>query len=83
MGSKFDQIINDPGDAIAEMKNYMDNIFASIASGVPVHVASRDSAEVFARARLVRNTVELDPDAPTLNEVREMIDEVMREAEDM
>jgi len=56
---------------------------ASMASGVPARVASRDSAEVFARARLVRNTVEFDPDAPTLDEVREMIDEVMREAEAM
>jgi hypothetical protein len=29
----------------------------------------------------VRNTVEVDPDAPTLAEVREMIDEAVREAE--
>ncbi len=56
---------------------------ASIADGVPVRVALRDSAEVFARARLVRNTVELDPDAPSLNEVRELMDELMREAEAM
>ncbi|MDX1499226.1 MAG: L,D-transpeptidase family protein [Woeseiaceae bacterium] len=56
---------------------------ASIADGVPARVAVRDSAEVFARARLVRNTVELDPDAPSLNEVRELMDELMREAEAM
>ena len=56
---------------------------ASIGSGVPAHVATRDAAEVFARARLVRNTATLAPDAPTLTEVREMMDEVMREAEAM
>ena len=33
------------------------------------------------RARLVRNIVETDPDAPTLAEVRELIDEANREAE--
>lgn len=52
---------------------------ASIADGVPVKVSARDSSEVFARAKLVRNTAEPDPDAPTLGEVREMIDEVMAE----
>lgn len=56
---------------------------ASIASGVPVRIATRDAGEVFARARLVRNTATLDPNAPTLTEVREMIDEVMREQEAM
>ena len=35
-----------------------------------------------ARARVVRNTVEVDPDAPTLAEVREMIDEAVAEAEE-
>jgi L,D-transpeptidase ErfK/SrfK len=56
---------------------------ASIGSGVPARIATRDAAEVFARARLVRNTAALDPDAPTLTEVREMIDEAVREAEAM
>jgi hypothetical protein len=42
-------------------------------------VSYQDTNEVFARARLVRNTVEPDPDAPTLGEVREMIDEAMAE----
>lgn len=52
---------------------------ASAANGVPARVDLADRDEVFARARLVRNTVELDPDAPTLSEVREMMDEVKRE----
>jgi hypothetical protein len=32
-----------------------------------------------ARARVVHNTVEVDPDAPTLTEVREMIEEAEAE----
>jgi L,D-transpeptidase ErfK/SrfK len=52
---------------------------ASIASGVPARIRAYDTDEVFARARLVRNTVEADPNAPTLSEVRKMMDEVMLE----
>ena len=48
---------------------------------MPVLVASRDAAEVLARAAVVENTVRENPDAPTLSEVREMIDEANREAE--
>lgn len=54
---------------------------ASMANGVPAQLSKQDADEVFARARRVRNTVEIDPDAPTLSEVREMIDEAVREAE--
>ena len=54
---------------------------ASVASGVPIRLGTRDEDAIFARARVVRNIVELDPDAPTLSEVREMIDEAVREAE--
>ena len=52
---------------------------ASNANGVATLVSYRDADEVFGRASLVRNTVEPDPEAPTLTEVREMIDEVMAE----
>jgi len=52
---------------------------SSIADGVPARVREYDTDEVFARAKLVRNTVEIDPDAPTLSEVREMMDELMQE----
>ena len=54
---------------------------ASAADGVPAIVASRDALEVLARAQVVENIVEDNPDAPTLSEVREMIDEANREAE--
>jgi hypothetical protein len=55
---------------------------ASIANGVPARLGNYDADEVFARARRVRNIVEIDPDAPTLSEVRALIDEANREAED-
>lgn len=54
---------------------------AARASGVPMRVSADDDDELLARARVVRNTVEVDPEAPTLAEVREMIDEAVREAE--
>ena len=54
---------------------------ASVASGIPARVRSHDSDEVLARARVVHNTVRANPDAPKLSEVREMMDEVMREIE--
>jgi len=50
--------------------------------GVPVRVYEYDAAEYLARALPVFNTVETDPDAPTLEEVRDMIDEVMAAGED-
>jgi L,D-transpeptidase ErfK/SrfK len=53
---------------------------ADVANGVVARVGA-DKSEVLARAHLVRNTVELDPDAPTLSEVREMIDEAVREVD--
>jgi L,D-transpeptidase ErfK/SrfK len=52
---------------------------ASTADGVASLVSYHDAHEVFARASLVRNTVEPDPNAPTLTEVRELMDEVMAE----
>ena len=52
---------------------------ASLADGVPALVDQRDAQEVLARARVIRNTVEADPNAPTLTEVRELMDEAMAE----
>ena len=49
-------------------------VIASDARGIPVRVQQRDVDEIYERALLVRNTVERDPEAPTLSEVREMID---------
>lgn len=47
--------------------------------GLPIGVFQLDESEYLARARVVRNVVEIDPDAPTLGEVREMMDEVEAE----
>ncbi len=55
----------------------------SAANGIPARFGDRDGNDIMARARLVRNTVEIDPDAPTLAEVREMIDEAVREAQEL
>lgn len=50
--------------------------------GVPVSIVQYDADEIMARARVVRNIVERDPDEPTLSEVREMMDEVEAEVEE-
>lgn len=47
---------------------------ASESLGIPVRVAAADAMEIYARARVVRNTVQPRPDAPTLAEVRELLD---------
>ena len=47
---------------------------AAAASGIPVRLLRNDVDEVFERARVVRNIVAVDPDVPTLAEVRELLD---------
>lgn len=51
----------------------------AIESGVPTALTGEALAGVMARSRYVHNTVQLDPNSPTLSEVREMMDEVMLE----
>ena len=60
------------------LREHMHTI-AREARGVPVNVLHYDTNEVFARVRVVTNTVEDDPDAPSLSEVQEMIREVEAE----
>jgi len=82
----------EPGERLAALFEGKDGEFpppledharavASIANGMPIRLADYDADEVFARLRHVRNTVESDPEAPTLDEVRQMIDEAVAEAE--
>jgi L,D-transpeptidase ErfK/SrfK len=52
---------------------------AAAAIGSPVRIQAYTPDEVLARAIHVRNIVVLDPDAPTLSEVRQMMDEVLQE----
>ena len=54
---------------------------ATEAFGVPVRIQQTDSAEVMARARVINNTVEPDPDMPTLEDVRALLDEPVAEEE--
>ena len=69
------------GDAFSPPLQEHTRALASDASGVPVLVTRYDATEVLTRVRRVRNTVEIDPENPTLEEVREMIDEAVAEAE--
>ena len=52
---------------------------AAESKGIPVSVVQFDTDEYVARARVVRNTIKIDADAPTLSEVREMMQEVEAE----
>jgi L,D-transpeptidase ErfK/SrfK len=51
--------------------------------GVPVQVARYDADEYMARVRVVENTVEDDPDTPTLSEVRELLEAAAEPAESL
>lgn len=55
---------------------------AAAPHGMPVSIVMYDAEEVMTRVRVVQNTVELDPNAPTLTEVREMMDAVEEEVEE-
>ncbi|NNF41384.1 MAG: L,D-transpeptidase family protein [Woeseiaceae bacterium] len=55
---------------------------AGMPIGLPVSVVLYDENEYVARARVVHNTVEMDPDAPTLLEVREMMDAIESDIEE-
>ena len=52
---------------------------AAAPRGLPVSIVMYDSDEVMARVRVVNNTVEMDPDALTLSEVREMMQDIEEE----
>ena len=54
-------------------------LVAASGQGVPLIIANSD--DVYARARIVRNTVEPDPDMPTLAEVREILDAPIEDGE--
>ncbi len=47
---------------------------AMAASGVALQVGASDTQEIFERAKIVRNTYEPDPNAPTLAEIRALLD---------
>lgn len=60
------------------LRNYISELTYE-PRGLPVGVMHYDDTEFMARARVVHNIVEVDPNAPTLTEVREMMEEVEAE----
>ena len=75
----FDDRVDAAGQPLNDHLQSHIRSLADKASGIPVSIVMYDADEFFARARVVHNTVEMDPDAPTLLEVREMMDEVAAE----
>jgi L,D-transpeptidase ErfK/SrfK len=72
--SVFERAQARAGEALSVADMDHARAIASEALGVPVRVQLADAAEVFERARLVRNTVEPDPNMPTIEEVRALLD---------
>lgn len=79
--SRLDELLDGSGDDMGTKLQQHVRSIASTGLGIPVRLESFDEAEVFTRVRRVHNTIEADPDAPTLEEVRQMIDEAVAEAE--
>jgi len=78
---RLNDLLQAAGDTFSLRLREHARAVASTANGVPVRLTKFDADEVLSRARLVRNTVEQNPDDPTLEEVREMIKEAVAEAE--
>jgi len=78
---RLDELLRSTSLILGEDEQMHVRAIASAGAGVPVRVTRFDIDEALSRARVVRNTIEIDPDAPTLDEVREMIEEANREAE--
>jgi L,D-transpeptidase ErfK/SrfK len=75
MQQMFKQVRNTSGAFIEQAEQDEAREVASYASGVPIRILKSDIGEVFARSRVVRNTVEPDPNMPTIDEVRALLDE--------
>ena len=71
------------GDGMPMNTHLRDHIttVSETPNGAPVVVARYDANELMARARVVENVIEPDPDEYTLEEIREMMTEVDEEAE--
>jgi L,D-transpeptidase ErfK/SrfK len=75
MQAIFDRARNTSGAFIEQAQQDRANAVAANARGVPVRVLMADASEVMHRARVIRNTVEPDPNMPTIDEVRALLDE--------
>ena len=79
--ARLDGLLERYADEIgSDLQQHVRSI-ASTGRGIPVRLQPFDEAEVYTRLRRVHNTIEEDPDAPTLEEVRQMIEEAVAEAE--
>jgi L,D-transpeptidase ErfK/SrfK len=76
----FERTGDQSGEFMGQDEQDQARAVASEALGIPVRVQMADTGEVFARARLVRNTVEPDPNMPTIDEVRALLDEPLESA---
>lgn len=70
----FEKAGNASGAFIEQAEQDEAREVASYANGVPIRVLQSDISEVYARARVVRNTVEPDPNMPSIEEVRALLD---------
>jgi len=71
----FDRTRNSSGAFVEQVEQDRAHEVAEEARGVPIRVLMADASEVMYRARVVRNTVEPDPNMPTIDEVRALLDE--------
>jgi L,D-transpeptidase ErfK/SrfK len=71
----FDRSRDSSGAFVEQEEQDQAHAVAGDARGVPVRVLMADASEVMHRARVVRNTVEPDPNMPTIDEVRALLDE--------
>lgn len=71
----FDRTSDSSGAFVEQEEQDQAHKIADDARGVPVRVLMANASEVMHRARVVRNTVEPDPNMPTIDEVRALLDE--------
>ena len=79
----FDRTRATSGAFIEQAEQDHAHAIAGNARGVPVRVLMADAGEVMHRARVVRNTVEPDPNMPTIEEVRALLDEALESEESL
>ena len=77
---RLEQLLDEQRDASGlplnpHLKEHVRSLAAD-PRGLAVSIAMYDGNEALGRARVVYNTVEEDPNAPTLTEVREMMQEI-------
>jgi len=76
----LDADVNAAGQGLSQHFREHITELAAIAKGVPTNVATYDPDEVFSRVRVVENTVVPDPNEPTLEEIRAMMQEESEQA---